>query len=128
MRKLFITFLVLLAAGLFLGACQPQDAAAHAVEAYYQALVAKDTARVTSLVCADWESNAQMEVDSFQSVEASLKDLSCHTTGQEGEYTLVSCTGKIIMSYNGEGQEIDLSAATYQVVHRGNDWLFCGYR
>ena len=114
---------------LLLSACgaSSNDAAAKTVEAYYQAVVVKDVDKAMSLSCADWESNAQMDVDSFQSVDAELKDFSCTVSGEDGDYTLVSCTGEISMSYNGEAQSLDLSTQTYQVVQEGGDWLFCGF-
>lgn len=123
------TIIIILAITLALGACSPSsNLAVQSVENYYQALVKGDVEGATSLVCAEWEPIAQMEVDSFNAVEASLDNFSCEETGEDGETTLVSCMGKILMSYDGEEQSIDLSARTYQVIEQGGDWLFCGYR
>lgn len=128
MRKLLTiiilgTFLV-----LALSACASSDAATQSVENYYQAIVAGDTERATSLSCADWEAFAQIEAASFKTAEASLDNVSCEEIGTDGDITLVSCTGQILMSYNGEAQSLDLSVRTYQVLEQGGDWLFCGYR
>ncbi len=125
-KSLFLFFLL---AALILSACgaSSNDAAAKAVENYYQAVVAKDADKAAAFSCADWETNAKMEVDSLQSVEAELTDFSCSVTGKDGNYTLVTCEGEISMSYNGEAQSLDLSRSTYQVIRQNGDWLFCGY-
>ena len=128
MRRTSIFIILSIIIVLSLSACASGDLAAQTVENYYQALVVGDTDRVTSLACADWEALAQMEVDSFQAVEASLDNFSCEEIGKDGDTALVSCTGQILMSYNGEAQSLDLSVQTYQVVEQGGDWLFCGYR
>ncbi len=129
MKRFRPLILVLLLAALLLSACgaSSNEGAAKAVEAYYQAVVSKNAEKAVSLACSDWETNAQMDVDSFQAVDAQLKDFSCKVSGTDGDYTLVSCEGEIAMSYNGEAQSLDLSAQTYQVVQQGGDWLFCGY-
>jgi len=98
------------------------------VEAYLATLVAKDSDRLPTLVCGDWEEDALMELDSFQAVDARLEDMSCSQSGIDGDTTLVSCTGNIVMTYNSEDQNLDLSTRTYQVVQQGGDWLVCGTR
>jgi hypothetical protein len=67
-------------------------------------------------------------MDSFQAVTASLEGLSCKVTGTDGAFTLVTCQGNIVTSYNGETQQFDLSLRTYQVVKQGGENLVCGYR
>lgn len=121
-----ITFIVL---AMILSACgASSDLAAQSVEDYYQALVNKDMDRAVSLSCADWEMNAQMEVDSFQAVDASLDGFTCEQTGTDGDMAIVTCQGRIVMSYDGEDQYLDLSGQSYQTLQQGGDWLFCGYR
>ena len=114
---------------MLLAACtsSSNNGAAQAVEAYYQAIVNQDADQAMALSCAEWEPNARMDVDSFLSVKAQLKDFSCKQVGTDGKYTLVACTGEIAMSYNGEAQTLDLSTQTYQVVNQDGSWLFCGY-
>ena len=104
------------------------DAPAKAVEDYLNALVNKDTDRLPSLVCGTWEQDALMELDSIQAVTARLDGASCSQTGADGDTALVSCNGKIVISYGNEDQELDLSVRTYQVVQEGGDWLVCGTR
>jgi hypothetical protein len=117
---------------LFLSACasdnSDSNAPAKAVEAYLNALVAKDANRLPTLVCGDWEEDALIELDSFQAVTPRLEGAACEQTGTDGDTALVKCTGKIVATYNNEDQELDLSVRTYQVVQDGGDWLVCGTR
>ena len=119
--------LLLLAAGCSAGA-QSGSGAASAVEAYNQALVAKDADRLSTLSCADWEADARTELESFGAVKTTLEDMRCQDSGTEGDFTLVACTGKISADYNGEILEIDLAGHTYQAKLEGGDWRMCGYR
>jgi hypothetical protein len=109
------------------GSGQTNDAAA-AIEAYNQALVAKDANQLANLSCATWEADAKNELDSFGAVSARLEEPSCQVSGKDGEYTLVTCTGKIIADYNGENLEINLGDRTYKAIQEGGDWRMCGYR
>lgn len=113
---------------LVLTACGQQDAPAQAVKGYLEALVAKDTTRVITLSCADWETQARTEADSFSSVAAELKDVNCQTSGEDGEAKLVSCTGAILATYQNEQQELSLDRQTYRVVFEGGEWRMCGYK
>jgi len=97
-----------------------------AVEGYVNALAGNDEATLSSLSCADWETSALTELDSLQAVTASVDSLSCQQSGTDGDATLVDCTGKMILSYNGEDQELDLSTRTYKVVEQDGNWLVCG--
>jgi hypothetical protein len=129
-RKYFLILIVVIFGNLFLSACasKSDNAPAKAVEAYLNALVAKDSDRLTTLACGDWEDDALLELDSFQAVTTKLDGLACTQTGTDGDTALVLCKGKIIATYNNEDQELDLSVRTYQVVQEGGDWLVCGTR
>ena len=102
--------------------------AASAVENYLKALVAKDSARLATLSCSDWEEDAALELESVAAVAVSLKNMSCQVTGPEGEYNLVTCTGALLANYNGEDQEINLADRIYLTRQEGGEWLMCGYR
>ena len=130
MRKFFLILLVVIVANLFLSACasKSNNAPAKAVEAYLNALVTKDSDRLTTLSCGDWEDDALLELDSFQAVTTKLDGLACTQTGTDGDTALVLCKGKIIATYNNEDQDLDLSVRTYQVVQDGGDWVVCGTR
>jgi len=130
-KKTFLILVAVLIANMLLSACgssSNNDAPVKAVEDYLTTLVAKNADRLPTLVCGSWESDALIELDSFQAVDVRLEDMACKQSGTDGDNTLVSCTGKIVMTYNNEDQNIDLSARTYQVVQQGGDWLVCGTR
>jgi hypothetical protein len=114
---------------LLFSACgQVKDPAAKAVEDYLTALVNKDANAISVRSCADWESNAQLELDSLQAVTTRLENPACATTSTDGTTMQVSCQGKIIATYNNEDQQLDLSVRVYQVVKQGSDYLVCGYK
>lgn len=78
--------------------------------------------------CAAWEAQAKTELASFSAVSVSLEDASCTESSEDGDYTLVSCTGKIVANYGNEILEIDLADRTYQAVYEAGEWRMCGYR
>jgi hypothetical protein len=127
MRRLVLLTVVALALS-HTGCAQKSNDAGRAVERYLQSLVAKDSSRLSALSCAEWEQSAQTELDSFQAVDVKLQDAVCATSGSEGGTTLVSCQGKLVATYGGEDQELDLATRTYEVVQQGGDWLVCGER
>ena len=130
MRKLFSILFVVSFATFLLTACASSntDAPAKAVEDYWNVIAAKDADRLPTLVCGAWEEDALTALDALQAVSARLEDLSCNQTGTDGATALVNCTGKMILTYDTEDQEIDLSVSTYEVVEEGGDWLVCGTR
>lgn len=126
MRYLLLSMLAL---GMLLSACGSSagsTGAKDAVEGYITALAANDEAGLSALSCADWESSALTELDSLQAVTAAVDGLSCSQSGTDGDAALVNCTGKLVLSYNGEDQELDLSTRTYRVVQEDGNWLVCG--
>ena len=129
MKKLLFVYIIGLA--ILLSACgssASSSPAVGAVEGYVNAIIANDADKLSALSCADWESDALIELDSLQAVTSTLEGFACQETGTDGDMTLVHCDGKMILSYNGENQELDLSTRTYQVVEQGGDWLVCGIR
>jgi len=127
-RSAPIVLLMCIVALLFSACGKAPDPAAKAVEDYLTALVNKDASTLSTLSCADWESNASLELDSLQAVTTRLENLACTTTGTDGTTKQVNCQGKIIATYNNEDQELDLSVRTYQVVQQGGEYLVCGYK
>ena len=105
-----------------------RDGAVKAVQAYLEALVNKDSDRIATLACADWEADARTELESFTAVTVTLQDTACQETGADGDVTLVSCTGKINANYGNEVLEIDLADRTFQVAYEAGEWRMCGYR
>ncbi len=127
-RSVFLLFSLAVLLAVLAACSGGQGDAAATVEAYLQALVAKQSDQLSTLSCADWESSALTELDAFQNVEAQLVDLSCAESGQDGDATLVTCSGKITASYNGELQEFPLDERVYQLVDEGGELRVCGYR
>jgi hypothetical protein len=124
----YIVLLVLLA--FMIVTCQKSQGsdASGVVEDYFEALVAKDADQAVNLSCAAWEEQAQIDADTFAINPATAENIQCKTAGENGAATLVSCTGKLVLDYNGEKQEIDLADRTYRVVQEGSEWRMCGYK
>ena len=130
MRKLALLVIMLSMLALPLSACSGQagDPASKAVVDYLNALVSKDSTKLSARSCATWESSALLELDSLQAVKTRLEGVSCKTSGTTGGTSQVNCQGKIMATYNGEDQALDISVRTYQVVQQGGDYLVCGYK
>src|SRR5664280_3610585 len=128
MRKLALLVIMLSMLALPLSACGSQagEPCSKAVVDYLNALVDKDSTRLSALSCASWESSALLELDSLQAVKTRLDGVSCKTSGTTNGTSQVNCQGRILATYNGEDQTLDISARTYQVVQHGGDYLVCG--
>jgi hypothetical protein len=128
-KKMSWLAVLLAVLSLALSACGGgKDPAAQAVESYLTALVKQDSARLDTIACKDWAAQARLELDAFQGVSASLKDLACTKQGADGAASLVSCQGKILATYNNEQQELPLAGRTYKVLQEGGEWRVCGYQ
>jgi len=112
---------------ILVGCSSGKSGAVQAIEAYIQALSAKDVTQVSNLSCTDWETNALLEVDSLTAVGSKVENLQCAESGTDGNDTLVSCTGVLALDYNGEAQQIDLSTRTYIARQEDGEWRMCGY-
>jgi hypothetical protein len=124
-----LTILVMLIAALLAGCsgAAQTGGAAKAVEAYLQALASRDLNQMIGATCADWESQARLEYDSFAAVKLELKELSCQEIGQDRSSTLVACSGTIVANYGAEDLQIDVADQTFQVIQEGGEWRVCGY-
>lgn len=130
MKKLTLIVFLGTLLGLLLSACGQENAdkSAQAIEGYIQALVAQDANRVISLSCADWEDDAQVELDSLTAVSAEIEGLSCQQTGLSGSEAQVTCLGKIVFDYDGEIQELELAGRIFVALDEAGEWRMCGYR
>ena len=90
MRKFFLILILVIVSTLFLSACasKSSNGPTKAVEDYLNALVAKNSDRLTTISCKDWENEALLELDSFQAVTTKLDGMSCTQTGTDGELIL----------------------------------------
>lgn len=112
---------------LLLVSCK-QNSAPDSVLAYLQALTMRDENQLALLSCAAWEAQSKTELEAFSALTVTLEDASCEQNGIDGEYTLVSCSGKIVANYGNEILEINLADRTYQAIYEGGEWRMCGYR
>jgi hypothetical protein len=125
----YIFFLFGILCIVFLASCKSEkNGAKNAIEAYILALSNKDSVQISNLSCADWEQNALLEVDSLTAVGSTVENLACVESAQEGDMTLVTCTGSLALDYNGEAQQIDLSNRTYIARQEDGEWRMCGYK
>lgn len=127
--KIYKLGLITILTLLILSACANAAPAPElTVESYLNAIVEADIDKISTLSCADWESDAHLELDSFQGVEVSLVDMQCTHSGTDGDIALVSCSGNFLTSYDGEDMEIGLDTREYELVQQNGEWLVCGYR
>ena len=124
-HKKILLIVIIFSALILISACAASGPD-QAVAAFWQALVGKDSAQVSSLSCAAYEPEAQTTLESFNAVETKLKDLSCSVLSQEGDTASVLCSGSIIATYGSEDMTIDLAARTYTAKKEGGDWRMCG--
>ncbi len=101
--------------------------AARNVETYLQALVDRDLNQMIAASCAEWESQARQEFNSFSAVSLTLQDLNCFPSGESDGFTHVNCEGSIVANYGAELLEIDIAERTFQVIEEGGDLRMCGY-
>ncbi len=122
----FLTIMVL----LILASCSAssQPGPVEAVESYQDALIAGNADQLVNASCAEWESQARLELDSFTAVTTQLEDRTCQEAGKDGDISLVDCSGVIKANYGAEVLEINLADRTYQTVYEGGEWRMCGYR
>ena len=123
--KLLFASLLILAA--ILAACADKTSPTQAIAAYLQAQVAGDEDKLVSLSCASWEEQAIDAAASFRSVNASIDNLACKETGTDGDDTLVTCSGTIVIQYRGEDpREQPLPDLTYRARQEDGQWKMCG--
>ncbi len=104
----------------------PVPGPADAVTTYWQAMVAKDAAQLSNLSCAEYETEALTTLESFDSFEPTLNELSCDVLEETGDTARVACTGSIEVSYGAENLVIDLSERAYTAKKENGDWRMCG--
>ena len=126
LRSKLLFFSILLLAVFFLAGCATKTGPAGVMSAYWQALINKDAAQISSLSCAAFEEEALTTLESFSAVDIKLKDLACSVNSESGDTASVTCAGSIIATYGAEDLVIDLSQRSYIVKKEGGDWRVCG--
>jgi hypothetical protein len=120
--------LVLLPLILLLAACADSAKPEGVVLPYLEALLSSDEDRFFQMVCPEWEADAKRDFDAFTGVSGELQDATCTQAGMDGDYTLVTCAGLMVLNYNGELRSRSLADQTYRVKKSGGDWKVCGYQ
>jgi hypothetical protein len=132
MKRTLTQMLFLAACAMALVACggggTASGSASQTVQSYLQARVQGELDKMINLSCAEWEAQARVEATSFKSMKATLDGVSCKDTGTDGKFTLVSCQGKIVTSYNGESREWSVAEHQFKVVQDRGEWRMCGYQ
>ena len=129
MRSISLVLLTALIGVLVLSACgQSQDSPVQAVENYLKLRVASDAPKLLAASCKDWESQASVEAASFQSMNAKLDGMACKQAGEDGQFQIVACQGKIVTQYAGETRNWDLADKNFRVVKEDGQWKMCGYQ
>jgi hypothetical protein len=123
-RSFFLPALLLLLTACAADSSNP----ARTIEAYFKALTEKDAAKTVSLSCAAWEASAQTDADTFAVYPATLENVACREMARTGDTAEVSCSGKMVLDYNGDKQEIDLADRAYLAKLEGGEWRMCGYQ
>lgn len=124
----YFVFLIILLFMLVSACNNNQNSASTSVEEYFNALVNRDENKLINYSCADWESDARSEFNSFSAVSVSLENLNCQETGQDEEFTVISCKGVITANYGNEVLEIHLEDQNYLSIFDAGEWRMCGYR
>ena len=130
MPKLILPLLLIsISFSVLLTACAaPTSEAASTVEEYLSSLASHDGNQVSNLSCQDWETDALLEVDSFQLVNVTLEEVSCAVVNETAGEFEVQCTGAIVSTYNNEVTRIDLAGRVYRVIQEKGDFFVCGYQ
>jgi len=127
MRRACSVPILLVLLALTLAACAGSVSAPDAIESYLKAKIAADEGKLAGLSCAAWEAQAALEAAPFRSVKAQLDDLACRENGQDGDATLVTCEGTLVITYRGEApRQQNLAGTTYRVVKEDGGWKMCG--
>lgn len=126
--KRVVFWVTLLMAAFLLAGCKSQTSAADSIMAYLQARVQSDVDKMIGLSCPEWEAQARIEASTFKALNAQLDGVSCSDVSADGATTLVSCTGKIVTTYNGETTEWPPSNGLFKTVLDDGEWRMCGYQ
>ena len=127
MRRLGVSFVVLVMSVALLSACAQKISATGTIERYLKAKVSGDENKLVSLSCKAWEAQAALDAAPFQSVQAEIDSLTCKESGKDGAYTLVTCDGTLVIQYRGESpREQSLSGTTYRAIKEDGEWKMCG--
>jgi len=91
---------------------------------YLTSRLAGDAARMQTLSCASWDSQAMLQATSFRAMRAELLNVACYTVSESGETAVVQCDGVIQTEYNGQTRQWEIGA--YSMTQENGAWRVCG--
>lgn len=107
-----------------LTACADEGSPAQTVEAYIRAKAAADESRIAELLCAEMESQLEIEASSFANLETTVEGLACERGENAGDYTIVTCEGAIIATYGTEDRSFPVGS--FRTTQEDGEWKICG--
>jgi len=128
MKKSIVIALLMVLFVISSCAKQPTGDPAESALGYLSALAEKDKTALANLSCKGWEEQAMLESDALLSVGAALNNVNCKVSGQDGDFQLVNCTGKLDLTYGEEVRSIDLGLRTYYMANEDGQWRVCSYK
>jgi outer membrane lipoprotein-sorting protein len=117
-----IAFLIVI--GMLLSGCSQAGDPGAATLKYLEARAAANVDDIRAVSCAAWEGQAAAQADSFRSMNAKLENVTCKANGTQGNFTLVTCDGQIVTTYNGENRSRPIPV--YQLTQEDGEWKVCG--
>jgi hypothetical protein len=121
MKRAVFVMLTLLALVLISGCTSQQQDPAAVVLKNLEARTTGNADELRALTCAEREGEVDRMARSFGGREATLKDAVCTFDGT----STVSCTGSIVVNYEGEDPN-ELPLGNYSVVQEDGQWKWCG--
>jgi hypothetical protein len=116
--------IVILLLTLVLVGCDNTNSPDKTIRQYLEARITSDADKLRNLSCAALESQAILEANSFRGRNAELQGVSCKEAGNDGDYVIVACEGKIVATYQGEKNEVPLGK--YRTIQEDGEWKMCG--
>ncbi|MBN1967655.1 MAG: hypothetical protein JW910_23565 [Anaerolineae bacterium] len=111
---------------VLLTACASSDPAA-VIMSYLEAKVNTDLNGILAVTCAEYESQAQIDANSFESMNPVMQDVTCAVASTTDSEAVVTCRGLIVTTYQGETREWPAGPFPYRLVMEDGEWKMCGF-
>lgn len=111
---------------LLLAACATSDPAV-VIMSYLEAKVNTDLNGILAVTCAEYESQAQIDANSWESMNAVMQDVACTATTTGDSEAVVECSGLVVTTYQGETREWPAGPFPYRLVMQDGEWRMCGF-
>lgn len=103
---------------------EPRLAPSDVIYRYLEARLVSDVAMMQSLSCASWDSQAIIQSQSFQAMNAELQNVACYLSSEGDREAVVTCDGNIVTNYNDQLREWPLGS--YRLIVEEDQWRMCG--